>query len=460
MNRMEEYEALMARLEEVPQTDPVAHALERQKRERTRSRRIWRPLATVAAVFCVFVGMINLSPTVSAVCREIPFLEELVEMLTFNPSLRIAIEHDYVQMMEQEQTKDGVTARVEYLIVDQKQVNVFYTLSSEIYTALDATPDVFGADGQGLPVGISYGGIVEDQEELRQITIDFVEEDVPDYMKLTLKLVDHGSYVKEEPLTQVGEEDLPQHDEPEFFTELSFDLHFDPKFTAQGKTVDLNKTVELDGQKITVTDMEVYPTHIRINVEEDASNTAWLTSLRFYLELEDGNRIETISNGIFATGSTDSPSMVSYRAESSYFYEAECIRLCITSADFLDKEREEVHIDLKTLESDPLPQGVKLWSAVERKSGMELTFLVEETGVNHVQVLSSTYYDMEGNEYHCGSWGTGMSYYDEASEEQYPGWGYETYYLEDFYEKEGIFKVHYTHFWIPDEPVIVELTAE
>ena len=457
MNRMEEYEALLAQLETVPISDPVSKAKKRQKR----TNRVRRSMVSVAAALCVFVGMINVSPAVSAACREIPFLKEVVELLTFNPSLRIAIENDYVQMVGLEQTKDDVTGRVEYLIVDQKQVNVFFTLTSEVYDCLDATPEIIGADGEHFQVAMSYGGLPDEGEELRHLTIDFVDEDVPDFMKLTLRVRNiYSRYGEEEaPAAQVGE-DWPDDEPPEILTELTFDLHFDPKYTGQGRIVELNKTVELDGQKITITGMEVYPTHIRINVQEDEGNTAWLTSMRFYLELEDGFRVETISNGISATGSQETPSMVSYRAESSYFYEADCIRLYITSADFLDKEREKLYINLRTLESDPLPQGVELRSAREKHSGTELTFLLEPSELSHVQVLGSTYYDLEGNEYFCGSMSSGHSFYDEERMEFDDEWEFETYYLEDFHEAESMFEVNYTHFWIPDEPMVVELTSE
>lgn len=152
--------------------------------------------------------------------------------------------------------------------------------------------------------------------------------------------------------------------------------------------------------------------------------------------------------------------MVSYRAESSYFYEADCIRLYITSADFLDKEREKLYINLRTLESDPLPQGVELRSAREKYSGTELTFLLEPSELGHVQILGSTYYDLEGNEHFCGSMSSGHSFYDEERMEFDDEWEFETYYLEDFHEAEAMFEVNYTHFWIPEEPMVVELTSE
>lgn len=78
----------------------------------------------------------------------------------------------------------------------------------------------------------------------------------------------------------------------------------------------VNETFTLDGQTLTVTDVEIYPTHVRVNVEGDGDNTAWLKGLDFYLENEDGQRFGSISSGVIASGDTDTPAMVSYRLES------------------------------------------------------------------------------------------------------------------------------------------------
>ena len=124
MNRMEEYAAMMEQLESIPVSDPVGSAVRRCRRK----QKMLRPLAAAAAVFLLFLTMINVSPTAVAVCKEVPLLRELVELLTFNPSLRVAVENDYVQYVELEQHQNDVTADIEYLIVDQKQVNVFFRL--------------------------------------------------------------------------------------------------------------------------------------------------------------------------------------------------------------------------------------------------------------------------------------------------------------------------------------------
>lgn len=51
----------------------------------------------------------------------------------------------------------------------------------------------------------------------------------------------------------------------------------------------------------------------------DPANTAWLKGLDFYLENEDGERFDTVTNGVTASGDTDSPAMVSFRLESLIF---------------------------------------------------------------------------------------------------------------------------------------------
>ena len=65
----------------------------------------------------------------------------------------------------------------------------------------------------------------------------------------------------------------------------------------------------LDGQKVTFTDIEIYPTHMRIDVKTDTSNTAWLASLDLYILADGGKKFKPTANGITASGSTESMEM-------------------------------------------------------------------------------------------------------------------------------------------------------
>ncbi|MFR7893274.1 MAG: DUF4179 domain-containing protein [Dysosmobacter sp.] len=51
-------------------------------------------------------------------CGRIPLLADLAKAVSWSPSLSAAVENDYVQPLRLSQSKNGITARVEYLIVD------------------------------------------------------------------------------------------------------------------------------------------------------------------------------------------------------------------------------------------------------------------------------------------------------------------------------------------------------
>jgi hypothetical protein len=154
----------------------------------------------------------------------------------------------------------------------------------------------------------------------------------------------------------------------------------------------------LDGQRLTVTTIEVYPTHIRLNVTGDESNTAWLKSLLCRLEDEDGNKYEQVGNGISATGTVDM--MNSYRLESAYFTQAGVLTLYITGAVWLDKDLARVKVNLADGTAEPLPEGVTLVNSERIGGDWQLTFSgrTREQNASH-RLFSFDYYDEAGNRY-------------------------------------------------------------
>lgn len=219
-----------------------------------------------------------------------PVLRELAQAVAWSPSLSAAVENDYVQPIGQSQTVNGVTATVEYVIVDRKQLNIFYTL--------DYAPDLgpMWADCRITPGDGSAGdagGRTEKPGELVEIKRDFVDRDVPGILDLTLSVYpaeqDGGGPPAEN--TGDGYFDQPVDDQPAYLAEMTFHLEFDPYFTAQGTLLELNRTFALDGQTFTLQEAEIYPTHLRLTLTADPDNTAWLAGLDLYLENEHGEPV-------------------------------------------------------------------------------------------------------------------------------------------------------------------------
>ncbi|MBQ7920591.1 MAG: DUF4179 domain-containing protein [Lachnospiraceae bacterium] len=460
MNRMEELQELLNELEEpVPALEDTVNRARRRKAKR--NRRI-TALVSVAAVFVLFVGLVNFSTPVAYACSKIPIIKELAEAVTFSPSLSDAVENEFVQPMNLYKEDGGVSATVEYLIVDQKQVNVFFRLDSEHYAGLGTDPKVKSADGSS-PTPCAYGLSEWDVEngELRCLTIDFMDEDVPQSLLITMDIYDRGDVAAGEPMEVAAPENISDDmfsdmEEPRMYVAyFEFLLEFDPLFTAAGKVFDINETIEMDGQQITFTQMEVYPTHLRVNVEESGKNTAWLKSLDFYIETDWGMQFDTISNGISATGSEDGKSMASFRADSSYFYEAEHLEIVITGVEWLNKDMEKMYLNLETGETGQLPEGVRFKAATKQAEGWILEFEAQYRRENHHhQLFASEFYDAAGERYEINSW---SSTFGEENENGEISYFIEEFPLKDYHETEVWLCPHYSHMWTPEEPVRIEV---
>ena len=458
--RMDEYRALLTELENTP---PALEYTVTRARARTRRRQwLWRPATTLAGLFVAFVLLVNLSAPAAYAMSRVPGLDKLAAAVSFSRSLQDAVDNEYVQPIDQEQTENGITVHLQYLIVDQKQLNIFYTVSGEGYDWLDATPWVREAEGEEELHGfvLSSSG---NTDELRCITVDFVEREMPPRLHLTMK-ISGGSFTKDAPTASV-EEDMFKSPEQwdaenaqDVICQMSFDLEFDPEFTQQGRTVAVNRPVEVDGQTITVTNLEIFPTHMRLNVEPAESNSAWLKGLSFYVENRRGERYDPAASGITATGDGFGQ-MVSYRMDSTWFYEEKELTLVITGAEWLDKDKELVRLDLTTGTADWMPQGTELKAVEKTGKGYMVTVLAQLKRPDGpmYSVFSTPWRTEEGAEHEIRSWST--SYVFDEEYEQVEGYFEESFPLVGCEEDVVWLKPNFSRLWTAEKPVRVELVS-
>lgn len=63
--------------------------------------------------------MVNASPAFAISCAKVPVLRELAAAVAFSPSLRAAVEHDYVQYIGRTEGADRISVTAEYVIAPQ-----------------------------------------------------------------------------------------------------------------------------------------------------------------------------------------------------------------------------------------------------------------------------------------------------------------------------------------------------
>ena len=401
MNRTEEYWALVAQLRETPPelAGTVDRARARARRKR-RGKRLGIPLASLGGVAAAFVVLVNCSTPFAMACRRVPFVRELAQAVAFQPSLKAAFENDYVQPVGQSQTQNGITATVEYLIVDQTSLNVFYTLSWEGETWLDVVPDLLdenGASPEGSR-GASWGDPAGTEEEYRLMTFYFDGAVLPEKLQLVLEVSDSGRDKVTNQL--VAPTDAPVDSSPwpdaessapsPVLAEFTFPLTIDPSLLGPGRTVEVGQWVELDGQRLYLDQLTIDPTRMELTLEADPDNTAELRSLDCYALDGAGNR--------YGKPSITYGGGEAIQLESCYFSENQDLTLYIEEAQWLDKDRTSFTLDLTTGEADWLPENLTDVTIERRDGNVYLSFRNDEQIVTF-----DGYCDPEGGQHTWGS---------------------------------------------------------
>lgn len=413
MDRMEEYEALRT----LPAPPALDGAVERARKRarRRRLRRLWAaPAGSVAAVFAAFVLLVNLSTPFALACSGVPFLRQLTAAVALSPSLKAAVENEYVQYIGQSQTDHGVTMTVEHIIVDQKQVNVFFTVQSGPYGALEGSGDLSLPDGGRAGCGISFPQPPEDPDGLWRLQADFTDNDVPDTLVLDYSFWPVASEDAPAPLDSGWWDDVPE--EPEAAASFRFTLHFDPRYTAEGERVALDVPFTLDGQALRITALERYPTHVRVEIEEDAANSAQLQSLDCWLEDAGGNRYGR-PDGLTAHGSAQDR-VTSYHFESDYFSKAGDLTLHIGGAVWRNKDQPWVTVDLAAGQAEGLPEGVRFLGAERTGADWTLSFRapMRDSGALFYQLFSGLCRAPDGSEYHIDQFSNTFARAEDGSD--------------------------------------------
>ena len=348
MDRKQEYDALTQELRQTPPAldGTLDRALERR---RTRRRRLW-PLRSLAAAAAVFVLLVNVSTPFAQACAHIPVLSWLAQAVCFSHSLSSAVEHDWVQKVDQTQSDSCYTLTLEDLIVDQKQIHLFYTLAWEDPSCEYAMVYVDGGRLSPRPSILSDN--VNGPQDAGHIVLDYREEQVPDRLDLNLTVRPNGDG---SPAAQ-----------------FRFQVTLDPSLTAVGQILPVEQWVELDGQQICVDRLEIYPTHARLMLRDCPDNTARLVSLLCHLEDETGRQYER-EGGISGFSDPDTGFLTELRLASPYFQQPERLTLRITGAVWQDPEEAEVTVDLASGTAAGLPEEIRL-TRVDEEDGRTVLY--------------------------------------------------------------------------------------
>ena len=450
----------------------------RMAQAKPRSKWVPRLQKTIAVVTCtllIFVGAVNVSPAFASGAAKVPIVRELVKAVLFDPSMKAAIEHDYVQLVKKTATDNGFTLHVEYLVADPRNLTVYYKMD-EITERNDQDGpeyqfdfdllDMDGNDLEGYGASWDYPISEEEKEALNAVKYNFTGEAVlPEQVQVRL-IVKEAQLLSEEDqkafdtarelggtagLIASFEEPTPEYVQ---VAELVVPLTIDQSSLFNVRTLELDYEIELEGQRVIFDTVEIYPTQIRVLWHADEANTHLIAGLRLELQSKTFGKWQGISNGVSGIGAADSPERQTW-LESNWFSEEDAYQLAVTQYALIPKDKQMVSYEYSTNMFTNLPEYITLVEAVPCDTGLFMVFdFVNTVDVVQGQALyhESVHQSGSGN----------SKYYSKASEEDVENNLH--YFYNDFivsgvdYEHEPIvFKLTWAPPVLLEEPIIVPI---
>ncbi|MBQ7715389.1 MAG: DUF4179 domain-containing protein [Clostridia bacterium] len=394
MNRNNEYFELLEKLDGVSVPEKC---VTRAVRRRKINSFIMKPLASVAAFFLAFVLLVNLSPTVAKALEDVPVIGDITKAVTFTRTVRGAVESGYMQPLEAYASDGDVAIGLRNLVADEKNVSFTFELTGDLPEKF-YPQCTYGTEDQTVRLWCD----ANTANTVLTASSTFIGQDAayPDSGTLSIKLyeiiIPENSelvFTSDGGITTTTQVDQP--DEP--FAEFSFDVTVDKSLIAPAKHYDTYSELEVEGQKLLITGVDMYPTCTEVTVEQDASNSAWINRLEFNLRDDDG-KVYLYGYSSTEGEAWDEMSRV-YYADSMYFSNTKNVGFYLISCAFLDKAAEAAEIDLTTGELTVPTDVIRVIKAEKTEDRVYVKFEIPDEAqityetLEELETLTETGYD-------------------------------------------------------------------
>ncbi|WP_043931240.1 DUF4179 domain-containing protein [Bacillus sp. EB01] len=305
----------------------ILKGFEKAKLQVTRPRRAGRMGLAIAAVIIIgFFTSIKVSPAFAGYMSDIPGIGKLVDFIQGDKGMIAAFESEYDQEVGVSSKDKDVTFTIERAIADENGLVLFYSIETSKEDISVDSASLESRDGSELVIGtIGYGMPVKDEED-KSFTgmMEFYYQKPSKAKSFSLKATVGG-------------------------TEHSLD--FTLKKDIHGKKEYLvNKTIIIEGQEVTIENIEMYPLRAAIHVTMGAGNSKKLLSFDSIQLIDERGEIwGNITNGITASGVAEDENKKIVYLQSNYFREPKELYLVVGKIQAVNKNEAEIVIDTETM---------------------------------------------------------------------------------------------------------------
>ena len=314
--------------------------IQAKAKRRKRNKTLWA-FSVAAILILTLVTSIRVSPSFASAISTIPGMESFVYLLHLDKGMKAIVENDYYEAIGIAQVKDNITFTVDGIIIDETGAEVFYTLEApHSLENIDYENIKFLNNSQELLAAISYDPPDQETGNRKEGTFSFVFSDIKQFSSMNFELQLEAEQANKTTVFKVP-----------------FTLKKEIK---SGKIYTLNKTVEMDGQRIEVKKIKVYPLRVALVLEFDEENDMKILQFEdMRLEDENGEVWSSIQNGITNFGENENKENM-YFLESNYFKEPKELYLKFETVQALLKEESYLLVDFAKKEIIEQPSDRKM----------------------------------------------------------------------------------------------------
>ncbi|MFJ7889210.1 DUF4179 domain-containing protein [Lysinibacillus xylanilyticus] len=300
------------------------------QREKRTNKRIF----SVAIVFLLclsFLFSIRVSPTIASYVAKIPGFQSIVLAVVRDKGIKDIVDNGYYEEINTTQSKNGLSLTLQGVIADNTGLVLYYDADASFDMSELHLEEVHLFQGdEEIKGGGSFTSHQSHQTRISS-SVDYSFSEPFAYASKDFKVV-FRFYEKDKGNIEIT---------------IPFSLKNE---IAKEKIITANRTVDVGGQKFTITQIRRSPLKMALDMEVDEANTMQILALDdIAVEMENGERREGIKYGLSLGGEIRTGKFTIY-LQSNYFYDSDSLKILIGAVHAVPKGEDFIEVDFGTKE--------------------------------------------------------------------------------------------------------------
>ncbi|MEK5038530.1 DUF4179 domain-containing protein [Sporosarcina sp. FSL K6-3457] len=355
----QDWQKLTEELEKIEIPKEALHAartkaMQRHRLARKRKRRLYAVASVAAIVLLLFVTSVRVSPVFAQAVAKIPGFSSIVNMFAYDKGISDIVENDYHEELGIVVTQGGYTLTLQSVAADDSGMTIFYNIEFPFKLSAVSIGSL-EVSQQGIPWGVasSYISSLVGGTAFRADKVDIISADELSYDNMSFEFNLH----------------LNDAAETKFVVPFTLTKHI-----KQPKVYEVNQSVVVDGQTISIKQLKISPLRADILLTADEQNTMKLLKFRWVRLIdengEDWGQIRDVEEGFGIWRDSE----VSIRMHSNYFRQPKKLTLVMEGIEALPKGSDYIEVDFEQQKVLYVPSELDIEVQVPSSNTMEVTY--------------------------------------------------------------------------------------